>query len=550
MFTVLEIGDVLVLVSRDDIRVMYNRDPGQSVALNNTTRGCVTVTAVPDNVDYETLRRCLIVAAQIFGSRLRVPITLIHPDMSQDGFVNYQDMGTHIGFCPHYFNAAQMPVVNYAARELISSGGRPQPMTIIVYVSALQLDRLRQLVHIKDGGQANGAMHVLMFYHGRYEIVTCIDKHSNTDVDTGMASSFRYYVNVPLPLGPVSPGVMLHVYATRNGIVLKSRHNHNTYTWADIDTMDGVQMEVSYTPGTNGYPLAPNTLMSATGQLANALQRFNSPIGGVMPIDYDTLTHYDEVILPQIAPAPVPAPARPPSPVPVPVPVPARPPSPVPAPAPPPMPARPPSPVPAPRPMPAPAPAPARHVHFDDDIEPHRQTNVSVVLDDITSLRVDAIVNAANTVGLGGGGVDGRIHRVAGRELKRECRTLGGIGFGEAKITGGYRLPATYVIHTVGPIINAGQRPTQADKRVLTSCYIQSLHVAQANGVRTIAFPSISTGVYNYPIEDAVHVAMSSVRAYVIQHPGAFDHIVFCTYSNADFDVYNSQLPTYFNPVQ
>ncbi|AMM72763.1 LRP16-like protein [Red seabream iridovirus] len=534
MFTVLEIGDVLVLVSRDDIRVMYNRDPGQSVALNNTTRGCVTVTAVPDNVDYETLRRCLIVAAQIFGSRLRVPITLIHPDMSQDGFVNYQDMGTHIGFCPHYFNAAQMPVVNYAARELISSGGRPQPMTIIVYVSALQLDRLRQLVHIKDGGQANGAMHVLMFYHGRYEIVTCIDKHSNTDVDTGMASSFRYYVNVPLPLGPVSPGVMLHVYATRNGIVLKSRHNHNTYTWADIDTMDGVQMEVSYTPGTNGYPLAPNTLMSATGQLANALQRFNSPIGGVMPIDYDTLTHYDEVILPQIAPAPVPAPARPPSPVPVPVPVPARP----------------PSPVPAPRPMPAPAPAPARHVHFDDDIEPHRQTNVSVVLDDITSLRVDAIVNAANTVGLGGGGVDGRIHRVAGRELKRECRTLGGIGFGEAKITGGYRLPATYVIHTVGPIINAGQRPTQADKRVLTSCYIQSLHVAQANGVRTIAFPSISTGVYNYPIEDAVHVAMSSVRAYVIQHPGAFDHIVFCTYSNADFDVYNSQLPTYFNPVQ
>ncbi|AAL98746.1 hypothetical protein IJGMMPBP_00023 [Infectious spleen and kidney necrosis virus] len=499
MFTVLEIGDVLVLVSRDNIRVMYNRDPGQAVALNNTTQGCVTVTAVPDNGDYETLRRCLIVAAQIFGSRLRVPITLIHPDMSQDGFVNYQDMGTHIGFCPHYFNAAQMPVVNYAARELISSGGRPQPMTIIVYVSALQLDRLRQLVHIKAGGQANGAMHVLMFYQGRYEIVTCIDKHSNTDVDTGMASSFRYYVNVPLPLGPVSPGVMLHVYATRNGIVLKSRHNHNTYTWADIEAMDGVQMEVSYTPGTNGYPLAPNTLMSATGQLANALQRFNSPIGGIMPITYDTLTHYD---VPQILPAP-----------------------------------------------PAP-PAPARHVHFDDSIEHNRQTNVSVVLDDITSLRVDAIVNAANPGGLGGGGVDGSIHRMAGPELKRECETLGGIRFGEAKITGGYRLPATYVIHTVGPILNRGARPTAADKRVLTSCYIQSLHVAQANGARTIAFPSISTGAYNYPIEDAVHVAMSSVRAYVIQHPGAFDHIVFCTFSNADFQVYNSQLPTYFNPVQ
>ncbi|ADE34368.1 putative phosphatase [Turbot reddish body iridovirus] len=512
MFTVLEIGDVLVLVSRDDIRMMYNRDPGQAVALNNTTKGCVTVTAVPDNADYETLRRCLIVAAQIFGSRLRVPITLIHPDMSQDGFVNYQDTGTHIGFCPHYFNAAQMPVVNYAARELISSGGRPQPMTIIVYVSALQLDRLRQLVHIKAGGQANGAMHVLMFYQGRYEIVTCIDKHSNTDVDTGMASSFRYYVNVPLPLGPVAPGVMLHVYATRDGIVLKTRHNHTTYTWADIDTMDGVQMEVSYTPGTNGYPLAPNTLMSATGQLANALQRFNSPIGGVMPIDYDTLTHYDQVILPQIARAPAPEPTR----------------------------------APSPAPAPAREPSPARRVHFDDD----RQTNVSVVLDDITSLRVDAIVNAANTTGLGGSGVDGRIHKMAGPELKRECQTLGGIGFGEAKITGGHRLPATYVIHTVGPILSKGARPTVADKRVLTSCYIQSLHVAQANGARTIAFPSISTGVYNYPIEDAVHVAMSSVRAYVIQHPGAFDHIIFCTFSNDDFELYNSQLPTYFSPAQ
>lgn len=197
----------------------------------------------------------------------------------------------------------------------------------------------------------------------------------------------------------------------------------------------------------------------------------------------------------------------------------------------------------------SPLPAPVTSPY---SLNPELNAKISVFRGDITTLEVDAIVNAANRRLAGGGGVDGAIHTAAGTTpdqsqylLHAECRTLGGCETGDAKITGGYFLPAKYVIHTVGPV---GE-----NESALQSCYTRSLTLAVENQVTSIAFPCISTGVYAYPNEPAAHVALKSVRTFLDQDPvraKTLQRVIFCLFLDIDVQLYARLLPHYFPIVK
>lgn len=166
---------------------------------------------------------------------------------------------------------------------------------------------------------------------------------------------------------------------------------------------------------------------------------------------------------------------------------------------------------------------------------------IDVIRDDITIQQVDAIVNAANESLMGGGGVDGAIHRAAGSELKEECKTLNGCPTGQAKVTKGYNLPANYVIHTVGPVWKGGAKD---EEKLLASCYHESLKRADELNIKKIAFPNISTGVYGFPKRKAAKIALKSVKEYLGMESTGMEQVIFVCFDYENYSIYQELLQT------
>lgn len=173
------------------------------------------------------------------------------------------------------------------------------------------------------------------------------------------------------------------------------------------------------------------------------------------------------------------------------------------------------------------------------------KSKLAAIKDDITTLQVDAIVNAANSSLLGGGGVDGAIHRSAGKDLVDECRSLGGCKTGQAKLTKGYNLPAKYIIHTVGPVWQGGNY-NEAEQ--LASCYRDSLQLAVDNQLTTVAFPCISTGIYNFPKAQAAEIAMKTVKEFLTANE-SIKCVIFCCFCEEDYLLYQKLLDNTSNPL-
>ena len=172
------------------------------------------------------------------------------------------------------------------------------------------------------------------------------------------------------------------------------------------------------------------------------------------------------------------------------------------------------------------------------------RNRIEIVEGDVTKQRVDAIVNAANTTLLGGGGVDGAIHRAAGPELLEECRAFGGCPTGQAKITKGYKLPAKWVIHTVGPVWHDGRH---GEEELLACCYRNSLALAEQNGARTIAFPSISTGAYGFPMDKASRIAVTEIGRF-LERNSSMEKVVLVCFGKSAFDIHREALDEIRNP--